>query len=141
MDRTYERELQAALELSMQEESPCTPSDRDNKPEPMNISDMVKEVEKRRDEEVEAMTPTPNDVTEVMSPINVTNDIDSPPPVLQPVITGNGHIDTVEPHLSGPHLSGLFTYPHTCLGTNPHASTESDPLIWKFSYSDSWSGN
>ena len=33
-----------------------------------------------------------------------------------------------------PHLSGLFTYPDKCLGTNPHASTESDSLIRKFSY-------
>ena len=48
---------------------------------------------------------------------------------------------TVEPHLSGPHLSGLFTYPDTCLGTNLYASTESDSLIRKFSYLDSQSGN
>ena len=44
-------------------------------------------------------------------------------------------------HLSGPHLSRLFNYPDTCLGTNPHSSTESDSLIWKFSYLDSQSGN
>ena len=25
---------------------------------------------------------------------------------------------TVKPHLSGPHLSGIFTYPDTCLRTN-----------------------
>ena len=40
-----------------------------------------------------------------------------------------------------PHLSGLFTYPDTCLGTNPYSSTESDPFIRKFSYPDSQSGN
>ena len=28
-----------------------------------------------------------------------------------------------------PHLSGLFTYPDTCLGTIIHVSTESDSLI------------
>ena len=38
-----------------------------------------------------------------------------------------------------PNLSGLFT-PDTCLETNPH-STESDSLIWKFSYPDSQPGN
>ena len=26
--------------------------------------------------------------------------------------------DTVKPHLSEPHLSGLFTYPDICFGTN-----------------------
>ena len=34
-----------------------------------------------------------------------------------------------------------LTYPDTCLGTNPHSSTESDSLIRKFSYPDSQSGN
>ena len=40
-----------------------------------------------------------------------------------------------------PHLSELFTYPDTCLGTNPHSSAESDSLFRKFSYPDSQSGN
>ena len=40
-----------------------------------------------------------------------------------------------------PHLSGLFTYPDTCLGTNLHSSTENDSFIRKFSYPDSQSGN
>ena len=40
-----------------------------------------------------------------------------------------------------PRLSGLFTYLDTCLRTNSYASTESDSLIWKFSYPDSQSGN
>ena len=44
---------------------------------------------------------------------------------------------TVEPHLSSPDP----TYPDTCLGTNPHSSTESASLIQKFSYPDSQSGN
>ena len=39
------------------------------------------------------------------------------------------------------HLSGLFTYLDTRLGTNPHISTESDSLIRKFSYTDSQTGN
>ena len=47
----------------------------------------------------------------------------------------------MEPHLSGPHLSGLFTYPDICLRTNSHSSTESASLIRKFSYRDSHSGN
>ena len=34
-----------------------------------------------------------------------------------------------------------LTYPDSCLETNPHASTESDSLIQKFSYPDSQSGN
>ena len=34
-----------------------------------------------------------------------------------------------------PHLSGLFNYPDTCLGTNPHSSTESDSLIRKIELS------
>ena len=29
-------------------------------------------------------------------------------------------IHTVKTHLSGPQLSGLFTYPDTCFGTNPN---------------------
>ena len=48
---------------------------------------------------------------------------------------------TVEAHLSGPYLSRLFTYQDTCLGTNPHSSTESDSLIQNFSYPDSQSEN
>ena len=47
----------------------------------------------------------------------------------------------MEHHLSGPHLFGLFTYPDTCLGTNPHSSTESALPIRKFSYLDSQFGN
>ena len=43
------------------------------------------------------------------------------------------YINTVEPH-----LSRLFTYPDTCLGTNPHASTESDSLIRKWRCPDKW---
>ena len=31
---------------------------------------------------------------------------------------------TMEPHLSGPHISGLFTHLYTCLGTNPHSSAD-----------------
>ena len=45
---------------------------------------------------------------------------------------------TVEPHLSGPHLSGLFTYPYTCLGTNPHASTEVCQSVWERRCLDKW---
>ena len=37
--------------------------------------------------------------------------------------------NSVEPHLSGPKLSRLFTYPDTCLGTNPHSSIESVSFI------------
>ena len=53
----------------------------------------------------------------------------------------NSFIYTVEPHLSGPYLSGLFIYPDTCLGADPHSSTDSASLIRKFSYPDSQSGN
>ena len=35
----------------------------------------------------------------------------------------------------------VFTYPDTCLGPNPHSSTESASLIWKFGYPDGQSGN
>ena len=51
------------------------------------------------------------------------------------------NINTVEPHLSGSHLSGLFTYSDISLRTNPHSSTECASLIRKFSYPDSQSGN
>ena len=51
------------------------------------------------------------------------------------------HLYTVEPHLSWPHLSGLFSYPDTCLGTNWNIHIESDSLIRIFSYPDSWLGN
>ena len=47
-----------------------------------------------------------------------------------------------EPQLSGPHLSGLLTYPDTCLGTNyDYIYRESDSFIRIFSYPDSQFGN
>ena len=39
------------------------------------------------------------------------------------IYTHKLYVNTVEPHLSGPHLSRLFFYPYTCSGTNPHSST------------------
>ena len=50
--------------------------------------------------------------------------------------------NTVKPPLFGPHLSGLFTYPDTCLGTNYNLidNIESGSLIRIFSYPDSQLG-
>ena len=39
-----------------------------------------------------------------------------------------------------PHLSGIFAYPDTCLGTN-YVYRESDSFIRIFCYPDSWLGN
>ena len=52
------------------------------------------------------------------------------------------YIYTVNPHLSGPHLSGLFTYPDTCLGTNHDCIyIEINSLVRIFNYPDSQLGN
>ena len=45
-------------------------------------------------------------------------------------------LNTVEPH-----LSGLFSYPDTCLGTIWKIYIESVWLIWIFSYPDRWLQN
>ena len=39
--------------------------------------------------------------------------------IFSPIYGQTRHVMyTVKPHLSGPHLSGIFTYSDTCLGTN-----------------------
>ena len=48
---------------------------------------------------------------------------------------------TREPHLSGAQLAVIFTYAHTCLGTNSHFLLQIESLIREFSYTDSQLGN